>query len=459
MIILPFRLLKALLSVCFGVQHKLRATIFAFIALFGFWEVFDAVVKQPVTALFEAKSKEYQAEWNALRNVQTGSWFGDDTLYCNYRAAKFVMRAEFSAVKAGLTDDGTRLAGESGFDYFLRRMSRSLGRETEIANGYSLATISAIYDHKAPGYSEKKFVYPEQYELEALAAKGRRAAAAAHQRELAVERAERKREAESQRQGQIKIADGQKLNRETAQRGWWADAATGLMWMARDNGADLIWGEASAYCRNLNAYGYRDWRLPEIRELEGIYTSDSAFNGVYYNNGLKGGIKRDGLEWSSTKTEDGSKALYFNAAARSEGTQQLGRPGIFENSQLSRALCVRGNSAPLKITRDAGGHPISPVNPDGFDAPVLVNDRGLMTFYPVSQDEKRQIMARSGYKAEEQSGMPLTPRTEIRRVMSAYRDSFSAPLVDGGTAWLVMANDKPGLIRVEEYRDNTHAKQ
>src|SRR5271154_1105315 len=51
---------------------------------------------------------------------------------------------------------------------------------------------------------------------------------------------------------------------ELAKRGYWIDPDTRLMWAAKDNGYDVNWTLAGAYCKNLTAAGYRDWTLPTI---------------------------------------------------------------------------------------------------------------------------------------------------------------------------------------------------
>ena len=44
----------------------------------------------------------------------------------------------------------------------------------------------------------------------------------------------------------------------------------------RSNNADLDYGEAVDYCKNLKLGGFSNWRLPEIEELQGI--SDPSSN-------------------------------------------------------------------------------------------------------------------------------------------------------------------------------------
>ncbi len=49
------------------------------------------------------------------------------------------------------------------------------------------------------------------------------------------------------------------------------DEKTGLMWAAEDNGEDIDWYDAKNYCESYRGGGYSDWRLPTIKELEGLY--------------------------------------------------------------------------------------------------------------------------------------------------------------------------------------------
>jgi len=49
------------------------------------------------------------------------------------------------------------------------------------------------------------------------------------------------------------------------------DLRTGLQWAAKDNGRDINWQNARAYCQNYRGGGHTDWRLPTAYELEGLY--------------------------------------------------------------------------------------------------------------------------------------------------------------------------------------------
>ena len=104
---------------------------------------------------------------------------------------------------------------------------------------------------------------------------------------------------------------------------------TGLMWTAADNGQDIDWDSAEAYCENLTQ-GYSDWRLPTIDELEALHDPgvDSHYK-IRSNFTLT-----DCCPWSSTK-EGSGRASHFDFT--------LGSPQHFplEFSLGGRALCVR----------------------------------------------------------------------------------------------------------------------
>ncbi len=66
----------------------------------------------------------------------------------------------------------------------------------------------------------------------------------------------------------------------TRQVGTVTDKATGLMWTQEDSQVALDWQEALAFAAQKNAenyMGYRDWRVPNIKELQSIVD----YSGVY----------------------------------------------------------------------------------------------------------------------------------------------------------------------------------
>ena len=112
----------------------------------------------------------------------------------------------------------------------------------------------------------------------------------------------------------------------TASRGYWLDFTTKLMWAARDNGQDVNWAQANAYCKNLTTGNFSDWRLPRVQELSGLRADKTP----------KGGVKSTGIAWSGFKG-----SLPNTAAAYSFPTAaDLSVP--VETTQYYRALCVRG---------------------------------------------------------------------------------------------------------------------
>jgi hypothetical protein len=125
----------------------------------------------------------------------------------------------------------------------------------------------------------------------------------------------------------------------------WTDPSTGLMWAGKDNGSDVGWTEADAYCSKLQLGGYKGWRLPTLDELQGIYDPTISVrtkfdNGVTYYVHAKGNLKLTGWHWSSVQGDAPGKpwqvAWMFNFGINEpRGVFPLG----FDYSM--RALCVR----------------------------------------------------------------------------------------------------------------------
>ncbi|MCX5830006.1 MAG: tetratricopeptide repeat protein [Deltaproteobacteria bacterium] len=93
------------------------------------------------------------------------------------------------------------------------------------------------------------------------------------------------------------------------------DTKTNLMWAAKDNGKDIIWADAKAYCENYRGGGYMDWRMPTQDELAALF--DWSKNGYKEDCCAQcGNIKTTDLihlscsyPWASETR--GSEASYF----------------------------------------------------------------------------------------------------------------------------------------------------
>lgn len=88
------------------------------------------------------------------------------------------------------------------------------------------------------------------------------------------------------------------------------DHATGLMWMQNDNGTPITWENALSYAENLSFAGYSDWRLPDVKELQGLidYTrspstsNSAAIDPLFATTPItnEAGVADYGYYWSNT---------------------------------------------------------------------------------------------------------------------------------------------------------------
>lgn len=109
-----------------------------------------------------------------------------------------------------------------------------------------------------------------------------------------------------------------------------SDKNTGLMWMQDDSGIGLDWKHALAYAttkNNENYLGYSDWRLPNVKELQGIvdYTkSPSATNSANVGPAInslfnctpitnEAGVSDYGYYWTSTSAHFRNGEPYYYA--------------------------------------------------------------------------------------------------------------------------------------------------
>jgi Protein of unknown function (DUF1566) len=136
---------------------------------------------------------------------------------------------------------------------------------------------------------------------------------------ISVEQAERRAREEEQR---------------IMERGWVVRGD--LMWTVRDNGSDVNWNEAKAYCEACRVGGYSDWRMPTIEELEGLYVKENSYkprDADYPAHIAKPFILTDLGHWSST-LNDSSSAFFFGFYFGERNAHYL-------SVRYYRVLCVR----------------------------------------------------------------------------------------------------------------------
>ena len=114
------------------------------------------------------------------------------------------------------------------------------------------------------------------------------------------------------------------------------DTETGLMWAAKDNGSDINHKGAKAYCENYRGAGYKDWRMPNLDELEGLYDEDVSQDcaGTCYVTRLID--LTDCCPWASDVWGSEAAVFYFVVGKRSLSPQSY--------SAFRRALPVRAGN-------------------------------------------------------------------------------------------------------------------
>ena len=112
------------------------------------------------------------------------------------------------------------------------------------------------------------------------------------------------------------------------------ESLTGLMWQKTEPGS-MTWGGALTYCNSLTLADKSDWRLPNVKELRSLYSSDTS---SYFPN------LHTSAYWSSTT------AMYLTAPT---GTKSAFRVHFSDEGQVSNYFkynsafvrCVRGGGA------------------------------------------------------------------------------------------------------------------
>ena len=110
------------------------------------------------------------------------------------------------------------------------------------------------------------------------------------------------------------------------------DTKSGLMWAAKDNGSDITWQNARAYCKNYRGGGHSDWRLPTQDELASLYDPKDKNRYGYHITRL---IDLTGAwAWASEARDYGDAYFSYFYGDRDWYNQSF--------SNIGRALPVRG---------------------------------------------------------------------------------------------------------------------
>lgn len=124
------------------------------------------------------------------------------------------------------------------------------------------------------------------------------------------------------------------------------DNITGLMWQKEDGG-EMTFENASAYCLTLNLGGYDDWRLPTSQELFSINSYDRvnpALNTIFFT-------KTTAEYWwtSKTRADDISKVWVVNAGG-GIGSHPKAETISAGGVKRFHARAVRETRSPASIT-------------------------------------------------------------------------------------------------------------
>jgi hypothetical protein len=146
-----------------------------------------------------------------------------------------------------------------------------------------------------------------------------------------------------------------------AEKGYWTDPETKLVWAKRDSGDnnDVTWQQAVDYCKNLRLAGSSDWRLPTREETNAMYdplqphrmdccNNDKGYNvetqhsesGLHLNVYIKGELQITGWEWTSTRLGDDASQSYVYRNFAHPGPLSMRANTV----RFMRALCVRDPS-------------------------------------------------------------------------------------------------------------------
>ena len=113
------------------------------------------------------------------------------------------------------------------------------------------------------------------------------------------------------------------------------EVSTGLEWFAHDNDSEMNWHAAKRYCRHRPRRGEREWRLPTIDELAGLYDAEKNTRCGDTVCHLSAPIHlTSAYQWSASP-EDSDRRFYFDFRFGTRLAPLL-RPEL-----TRRVLCVR----------------------------------------------------------------------------------------------------------------------
>lgn len=198
-----------------------------------------------------------------------------------------------------------------------------------------------------------------------------------------------------------------------------SDAATGLTWQQADSGTGMNWADALAYAESLELGGYKDWRLPNVKELQGLLdysrspdtTASAAINAQFSCSTITnmGGMLDYPFYWSSTThlgfdgnagracyvafgrglgtMDEGATIIDIHGAGCQRSDPKDGDPADYPSSgngpqgDVSRVFnhirCVRGGIA---------APPVADADGDGLTDWVEYNYTGSVTGLPADGD-------------------------------------------------------------------------
>jgi hypothetical protein len=96
------------------------------------------------------------------------------------------------------------------------------------------------------------------------------------------------------------------------------DGSTGLMWMKGDLGSAVDWEDALIFADTLSLAGHNDWRLPNVKELQGIVDYSGVFPAIDHLFECTGIINEAGdpdygYYWTGTSARFQAGSPYYYA--------------------------------------------------------------------------------------------------------------------------------------------------